>query len=157
MIRSYSFFIYVFYLCTASPKLYAQEDSVANKYGLVVIHTIQSLQKTIQKNPKKEMIDLVRFIPRLAMDMKYTGTDHFLQSQLYDSMAIPYARKPLATALAAVQTELNEQGLGLKIWDAYRPYQVTQQIWSQSIHRQCTQPGHGGRSYPNQINQSTGT
>ena len=128
MIRSYSFFIYVFYLCTAPFMLHAQ-DSIPNKYGLVVIHTIQSLQKTIQKNPEKEIIDLVRYIPGLAMDMKYIGTDHFLQTSLYDSMAMPYARKPLATALATVQAELNEQGLGLKIWDAYRPYQVTQQIW----------------------------
>lgn len=40
-----------------------------------------------------------------------------------------FTRLPAAKALLAVQNKLNAQGLGLKIWDAYRPYSVTEKFW----------------------------
>ena len=35
----------------------------------------------------------------------------------------------VARALGRVQQELNEKDLSLKIWDAYRPYSVTEKMW----------------------------
>ena len=35
----------------------------------------------------------------------------------------------VARALAQAQQELNEKNLSLKIWDAYRPYSVTEKMW----------------------------
>jgi D-alanyl-D-alanine dipeptidase len=35
----------------------------------------------------------------------------------------------VARALARVQQELNEKNLSLKIWDVYRPYNVTEKMW----------------------------
>lgn len=43
---------------------------------------------------------------------------------MYDRPAA-FLRLPAARALAAVQAELKEKGLGLKIFDGYRPYHVT--------------------------------
>lgn len=40
-----------------------------------------------------------------------------------------FLRMPAARALARVQQELAAQGLGLKIFDAYRPYSVTVKFW----------------------------
>ncbi|HTE12089.1 MAG TPA: M15 family metallopeptidase, partial [Chitinophagaceae bacterium] len=40
-----------------------------------------------------------------------------------------YLRLPAAKALAQVQKELNEKGMGLKVFDAYRPYSVTEKFW----------------------------
>lgn len=34
-----------------------------------------------------------------------------------------------ADSLATVQQELNKKGSGLKIFDAYRPYSVTEKLW----------------------------
>lgn len=34
-----------------------------------------------------------------------------------------------ATALAKIAQELKRFGLGIKVWDAYRPYSVTVQFW----------------------------
>jgi D-alanyl-D-alanine dipeptidase len=36
---------------------------------------------------------------------------------------------PAARALLEVQQDLNKQGYGLKIFDAYRPYSVTEKFW----------------------------
>ncbi|HMW27534.1 MAG TPA: M15 family metallopeptidase, partial [Ferruginibacter sp.] len=40
-----------------------------------------------------------------------------------------YLRKAAADSLLAVQKELNKNGWGLKIFDAYRPYSVTERMW----------------------------
>jgi zinc D-Ala-D-Ala dipeptidase len=40
-----------------------------------------------------------------------------------------FLRLPAASALQKVQEELNNIGLGLKIYDAYRPYAVTVKFW----------------------------
>jgi D-alanyl-D-alanine dipeptidase len=40
-----------------------------------------------------------------------------------------FLRLPAVKALQKVQQELNEKGLGLKIYDAYRPYAVTVKFW----------------------------
>ncbi|MBK5271832.1 MAG: M15 family metallopeptidase, partial [Bacteroidia bacterium] len=42
---------------------------------------------------------------------------------------ITFLRQPVVAALQKVQQELNEKGLGLKIFDAYRPYSVTRKFW----------------------------
>ncbi len=40
-----------------------------------------------------------------------------------------YLRAPAARALADVQHELAASGLGVKVFDGYRPYRVTRQLW----------------------------
>jgi D-alanyl-D-alanine dipeptidase len=42
---------------------------------------------------------------------------------------VTYLRKPAAMALDSVLTDLKKMGLGLKIFDAYRPYFITVQLW----------------------------
>jgi D-alanyl-D-alanine dipeptidase len=40
-----------------------------------------------------------------------------------------YMRLPAAKALLQAEDELNKKGYGLKIFDAYRPYYVTERFW----------------------------
>lgn len=40
-----------------------------------------------------------------------------------------FLREPAASALQKVQQELAGKGLGIKIYDAYRPYSVTVRFW----------------------------
>jgi len=66
---------------------------------------------------------------RIILDMKYATSDNFLRRSLY-SRAKAYARKTVAFKLDRVQKELEKRGLGLKIWDAYRPLPVQQELWN---------------------------
>jgi D-alanyl-D-alanine dipeptidase len=52
-----------------------------------------------------------------------------MHTKLYRDVKTTFLRKPAAIALARVQKELNIYGLGLKIWDAYRPYSITEKMW----------------------------
>lgn len=115
------------FLCTQCTA-YGQ-DTVLNKYGLWVINNWDDLQKTVLHNPKKQMIDLKKYTPNLVLDLKYASTANFMKTSLYPPLKTTYLRKEAADALKKVQQELNKQGLGLKIFDAYRPYSVTEKMW----------------------------
>ena len=49
--------------------------------------------------------------------------------QLYPVAAKAVVRKPVAESLTEVQEELGDQGLGTKVFDGYRPYEVTERMW----------------------------
>ncbi len=95
-----------------------------NKYGLSVINTEAAYKKSIAENRNKELVDLEKFIPGIRLDVRYATTNNFSKQAVYDQ-ARAFARLPVAAALKNVQAELSKSGLGLKIFDAYRPYRVT--------------------------------
>lgn len=80
--------------------------------------------ESVRKNPKNELVDLEKLIPGVVLDIRYATRNNFTGEQIYDR-AKAYARRPVASALAEVQAELKKQGLGIKIFDAYRPYGAT--------------------------------
>lgn len=94
-----------------------------NKYGLKVSDKAAYL-KAVKVDARKELIDLEKFIPGIVLDIRYATKNNFTGEQIYN---IPkaYARKPVAEALKKVQADLKVQGLGIKIFDAYRPYKAT--------------------------------
>jgi zinc D-Ala-D-Ala dipeptidase len=107
----------------------AAQDTLLNKYGLWVIKDVGQLQKTVKQNPAKAMVDLKQTIVGLVFDLRYATTNNFIQQQLYSPIKTTYMRKVAVDSLVVIQLELNKQGLGLKIFDAYRPYSVTEKLW----------------------------
>jgi D-alanyl-D-alanine dipeptidase len=94
-----------------------------NKYGLKAM-TLDEYKESVKVNPEKELIDLEKFVPGLVMDIRYATTNNFTGEKIYN-MAKAYARKPVAEALKKIQAELKPKGLGIKMFDAYRPYKAT--------------------------------
>ena len=77
----------------------------------------------------KQMIELRSLVPFLAYDLKYAGTNNFTRRQLYKKNDLAFLRNLPARALCKAEQELNAKGLGLKIFDAYRPHAVTRKMW----------------------------
>lgn len=94
-----------------------------NKYGLKPT-TFQSYKESIKTNAAKELIDLETFIPDLVLDIRYATKNNFTNEKIYN-LAKAYARRPVAESLKKAQTELTLIGLGIKVFDAYRPYKAT--------------------------------
>jgi D-alanyl-D-alanine dipeptidase len=94
-----------------------------NKYGLNAT-TLDAYQASVRSNPDKELINLEEFVPGLALDIRYATTNNFTGEKIYN-LARAYARKPVAESLKKIQADLKKQGLGIKIFDAYRPYKAT--------------------------------
>lgn len=92
-------------------------------YGLKPM-TLEGYNKAVASNANKALIDLEKFVPGIVLDIRYATKNNFTGEQIYTS-AKAFARKPVALALLRAQEELKKQGLGIKIYDAYRPYKAT--------------------------------
>jgi zinc D-Ala-D-Ala dipeptidase len=94
------------------------------KYGVTVVSDTSFYKKEIERDSLNKLVDLEKFIPRIKLDIKYATTNNFLGLQVYKKPKA-FLRLPAAYALKKVESELNKKGLGLKVYDAYRPYSVT--------------------------------
>ena len=80
---------------------------------------------TVKADSNKQMVELKSLIPNIIYDLKYATDKNFMRRNMYPhKTSYTFIRLPAAKALAQVQKELNEKGMGLKIFDAYRPYSV---------------------------------
>ena len=114
---------------TAQNALKLHEDTALNKYGLLVLHSLPQLQQAVKKNSANQMMDLRKLIPSLMLDLRYATTNNFMHEKLYPVITTTWLRKPAADSLVKIQQQLKTMGLGLKIFDAYRPYAVTEKMW----------------------------
>jgi D-alanyl-D-alanine dipeptidase len=97
---------------------------------LQVTSTTADYKKQVAANPDMKMIELKSIIPELKYDLRYATTNNFMNRRMYPwRTKKTFLRAPAANALLGVQKELNAKGLGLKIFDAYRPYAVTVKFW----------------------------
>lgn len=94
-----------------------------NKYGLTPVK-LDEYKQSVKANPENELINLEKHIPGIVVDIRYATTNNFTGEQIYN-LARAYARKPVADALKKIQADLKLKGLGLKIFDGYRPYSAT--------------------------------
>ncbi|HKK88217.1 MAG TPA: M15 family metallopeptidase [Saprospiraceae bacterium] len=65
-----------------------------------------------------------------VLDMRYASPHNFAGEQLYPC-ARCFLRPEAAVALARVQKALSKNGLGLRLYDCYRPAPVQQKLWDQ--------------------------
>jgi zinc D-Ala-D-Ala dipeptidase len=101
-----------------------QQNNGDNPYGLKVISKFEDYQNTVEKNTENKMVDITGIIPGIMLDIRYAGANNFTGTQVYSSPEA-FLRFPVAKALEKVQSDLKTQGLGLKVFDAYRPYAAT--------------------------------
>jgi CubicO group peptidase (beta-lactamase class C family)/D-alanyl-D-alanine dipeptidase len=75
-----------------------------------------------------DLVDLTTLDPAIKLDIRYATANNFVGTPLYSS-ARSYLQRPAAEALAKVHRGLEEEGYGLLIHDAYRPWHVTKMFW----------------------------
>lgn len=75
-----------------------------------------------------ELVRVSDYIPGIAVDLRYATTENFTGVVIYD-FEDAYLRYGTVEKLMRVQTALEEQGLGLKIWDAFRPVSAQFVLW----------------------------
>lgn len=92
-----------------------------------------------------ELIDIKSLIPRAQVELRYATENNFVGQVVY-----PFDRclllKEVALCLRDVQTELELIGLGVKIWDGFRPLSVQWKFWEiLPDERYISDPRKGGR------------
>lgn len=78
--------------------------------------------------PDDALVRVADYIPDILIDLKYATADNFTGVVVYD-FADAYLRYGTVKKLSGVQEELRELGMGLKIWDAFRPAAAQFQLW----------------------------
>lgn len=74
------------------------------------------------------LIEVIKLDSTIVIDLKYATTDNFVGEKLYSENRC-YLRQSVAERLVRVQKRLRQIGLGLKIWDAYRPLSIQKRLW----------------------------
>ncbi|MDR6942244.1 M15 family metallopeptidase [Mucilaginibacter pocheonensis] len=85
---------------------------------------IARYKRQIKANPDKQLVEIKKYIPAIVLDIRYATTNNFMHRRMY-AQPKAYARLPVVKALQLIEADLQTRGLGLKIYDAYRPYSVT--------------------------------
>jgi len=90
--------------------------------AVALVPLLASLPAQAQRAMPAGFVDAATVVEGLAIDMRYFGTDNFVGTRI-DGYEAPRCllSRPAAKALARVQRDLAERGLGLKIFDCYRP------------------------------------
>ena len=93
-------------------------------YFSIIISYIVSTS-IMAKDIPDNCVELKMYIPTINLDIRYFTTDNFVGARI-DGYKSPKALLSVhaANALRNVQSELAIFGLGLKIYDAYRPQQA---------------------------------
>ena len=94
---------------------------------LLLCHCTQPAQLMVYPGVMPaELCYLDEVVPGIKVDLKYCGNDNFVGRPIdgYTTGKRAILRKDAAAALAKVQKELRAKGLGLLVWDAYRPYRA---------------------------------
>jgi len=102
-----------------------------------------------EETPRQDgFVDAASVVPGLRVEMRYTTAHNFVGRPIdgYEAPVCILTREA-ATALARVQGELAPRGLGLKVYDCYRPQRAVAHFarWAADLSDQSTK----AEFYPN--------
>ena len=75
-----------------------------------------------------ELVEITALDPSIRLDIRYAGTNNFMQAAFYDEPRA-FLQRPAAEALVRAHRSLAPHGFGLLIHDGYRPWYVTRMFW----------------------------
>lgn len=97
-----------------------------NRERLKVVTDANVYRQQVATDPDKQLVDLATL--GIPLQIHYATDRNFMKRKLYPE-ARAFLRAPAARALVEVQRELAPLGIGIKVWDGYRPYSITEAMW----------------------------
>lgn len=105
------------------------------RFAIAAIWFILATTAFSQNAPPQELnkreahlIELIKLEPTIKLDIRYATDDNFVGRKVYPE-ARAFLQKPAAKAVVRVHKKLKKQGLGLVIFDGYRPWAITKLFW----------------------------
>lgn len=94
---------------------------------------------------RSELVDIQSVIPNIQIELKYATKENFTGEIVYN-FSCCLLLKEAALKLRDVQDELELLGLGLKVWDGFRPVSAQWFFWQlMPDERYVSDPRKGGR------------
>jgi D-alanyl-D-alanine dipeptidase len=88
-------------------------------------------------------VDILNLDSTISVDIRYATTNNFVGIQLYPCGRC-ILRPDVADALKAVHDILRQIGLGLKLYDCYRPWSVQKALWNKMPDARFVTPPEKG-------------
>ena len=139
------FTLLLFQNCKNDPekKDVIQESMILNKDTLKVLEdTIKSTQDPLFEMESKvaspispvdydttTWTELTRLDPTILLDLRYATEDNFMEEQVYECGRC-FLRPRVAKAVIVAHKLLQKRGLGLKMYDCYRPRPIQWKLWN---------------------------
>lgn len=77
---------------------------------------------------ESELVELTTLDPTIRLDIRYATDNNFMGSRMYEE-ARAFLQRPAAEALVRVNQALEGRGLGVIVYDGYRPWYVTKMFF----------------------------
>ena len=134
----------------------AETDLKDGDFRIEPVRDIEELQKeALAASPPdevgsfrtSELAELTDLDPTIKLDVRYATDNNFMGSRMYEE-GRAFLQRPAAEALVRVHRALGQSGLGLIIYDGYRPWYVTKMFWEATPAHQRTfvaNPASGSR------------
>lgn len=78
---------------------------------------------------KADLVELTKLDKTIKLDIRYATVNNFVGRPVYAEPRA-FLQRPAAEALVKVNKRLRKEGLGLVIFDGYRPWSVTKLFWN---------------------------
>ena len=101
---------------------------------ILILAVCAAAQTGPPQEPNKreaDLVELTKLDKSIKLDIRYATTNNFTGRAVYPE-ARAFLQRPAAEAVVRVNKLLNKQGLGLVIFDGYRPWSITKLFWSRS-------------------------
>jgi D-alanyl-D-alanine dipeptidase len=105
------------------------------RFTPVLFCTILFSAAFAQNGPPKEenkreadLVELIKLSKSIKLDIRYATADNFVGRKVYPE-ARAFLQRPAAEAVVRVHKKLKKKGLGLVIFDGYRPWTITKLFW----------------------------
>jgi zinc D-Ala-D-Ala dipeptidase len=93
------------------------------------------------------LVEISRLDSTIRLDIRYATPNNFMRRPMY-AEARAFLQEPAAAALVRVHKSLCKRGLGLLVFDGYRPWSVTKKFWDETpreAHKFVADPRKGSR------------
>ncbi|HEY2846352.1 MAG TPA: M15 family metallopeptidase [Pyrinomonadaceae bacterium] len=106
-----------------------------NPFAAAFVYLILSFCAFAQDGPPKEankrkadLVELTKLDKTIKLNIRYATANNFVGRAVYPE-ARAFLQRPAAEAVVKVNKELRKEGLGLLIFDGYRPWSITKLFW----------------------------
>ncbi|MGH9819017.1 MAG: M15 family metallopeptidase [Pyrinomonadaceae bacterium] len=107
----------------------------ANVFAAILVGLLLFSSYRAQIGPPKEdnkleadLVELTKLSRSIKLDIRYATANNFVGRPVYTE-ARAFLQRPAAEALLRVHKKLKAQGLGIVIFDGYRPWAITKLFW----------------------------
>ena len=126
------------------------------KFRIVPLEPIETIrERALKADPPAEvgefkpadLVELTDLDDTIALDVRYATEDNFMGAIMY-TQARAFLQRPAAEALVRAHQSLKEKGLGIIVYDGYRPWTITKMFWDATPKHQrdfVANPADGSR------------